>query len=83
MLIYADSMTEHIGSFQILFLGSCPLSIDWNIPLISLARYAISGQSNMETKYSFRYGIVRIWFQINYCSSEKYTNFVHRQRSTD
>ena len=26
MLIYADSMTRHIGSFQILFLGSCPQS---------------------------------------------------------
>ena len=43
-LIYIDSMTRHTGSFQILFLGSCPLLTDWKISLISLARYAISGQ---------------------------------------
>ena len=43
--IYAGSMTRHSGSFQILFLGLCPLSIDRKISLISMARYAISCQS--------------------------------------
>ena len=46
MQIYADSVTKHIGSFQIPCLGSCPLSIDWKISLISLARYVISGHSD-------------------------------------
>ena len=81
IFIYADtdSMTTHIGLFQILFLGSCPLSTDWKISLISLARYVISGQSNTETESSFRHSIIRIRFQINYHSLEKYANFVHRQ----
>ena len=83
MLIYADCMTWHTGLIQILFLGSCFLSTDRKIPLISLSRYAICGQSDTETESSFRYGFVRIWFQINYHSLEKYANFVHRHGATD
>ena len=83
MLIYADCMTRHIGLFQILFLGSCLLSIDRKIPLVSLAMDAISGQSDTETEFSFRYGFIRIQFQINYHSSEKYANFIRRQGDTD
>ena len=48
-----------------------------------LARYMISGQSDTETKSSFRYGFVRIQFQINYRSSKKYVNFVHRHGAAD
>ena len=70
-------MTRHVGLFQILFLGSCHLSIDQKIPLISFARYVISGLSDTETESSFRYGIVRIQFQMNYRSLEKYANFIH------
>ena len=83
MLIYADSMARHTDLFQILFLGSIPLLIDQKISLISLARYTISGQSDTETKSSFRYGFVRIQFQINYRSSKKYVNFVHRHGAAD
>ena len=46
MPIYSDSMTRHIGLFQIHFLRSCPLLIDRKMSLISLARYMISGQSD-------------------------------------
>ena len=74
-----DSMTTHTGLFQILFLGSCPPSTDWKLSLISLARYVISGQSNTETKSSFRHSIIMIRFQINYHSLKKYANFVLRQ----
>ena len=81
MLIYsyADSMTRYTGSFQILFLD-CPLSIDRKIPLINLARYAISGQSDKETESSFNYSFVRIRYQINYHSSLKYVNFIQTGR---
>ena len=48
-----------------------------------LARYVISGQSETETKSSFSYGFIRIQFQINYCSSKKYVNFVHRLGAAD
>ena len=44
---------------------------------------AISGQSDTETEFSFRYGFIRIQFQINYHSSEKYANFIRRQGATD
>ena len=37
------------GVFQILYLGSCPLSIDRKWSLTSLARYEISGQTDTET----------------------------------
>ena len=81
MLIYADSMTKHIGLFQIPFLKSCPLLIDQKISLISLARCTISGQSDSdtETDSTSRYSFFRIGFQINYRSSERYINFIHRQ----
>ena len=83
MLIYTDCMTRHTGLLQILFLGSCLLLIDWKIPLISLARYAICGQSDMETKSSFRYSFFRICFQINYHSLEKYAIFFYRHGTID
>ena len=83
MLIDTDCMTRHIRLGQILFLGSCLLSIDRKIPLVSLAMYAISGQSDIETEFSFRYGFIRIQFQINYRSSKKYANFIHRQGATN
>ena len=41
--------TRHTGSFQISSLGLCPLWTDWKILLISLAKCAISGQSDTET----------------------------------
>ena len=37
------------GSLQVPCLGSCPLLTDQKIFLISLAKYAISGQSDTET----------------------------------
>ena len=74
---------RHIGLFQILFVGSCPLSVGWKISVISLGRYMISGQSDTETNSSSRCSSFRIWFQINYHSSEKYANFIHRQSATD
>ena len=64
-------------------MGSCPLSVGWKISLISLGRYTISGQSDIETDSSSRCGSFRIRFQINYHSSEKYANFIHRQSATD
>ena len=51
--------------------------------MMSLARYAISGQSDMETDSSLRYGFVGIWFQINYHSLEKHAHFIHRQGASD
>ena len=72
MLIYADTMPGHTGSFQIQFLGFCPLSIDQKISLISLA-----------TDSSSRSGFVGILFQNKYRSSEKYANFIHRLGATD
>ena len=62
------------GLFQIQFLGSCSLSVNWKISLISLARYTFSGQSDMVTDSSFRYGFVKIQFQINcYRSSLRFS----------
>ena len=43
--------TTYTGSFQIPCLGSCPPSTNWKILLISLAKYAISGQFNTETDF--------------------------------
>ena len=40
--------TRHTGSFLIPCLGSCPLSTNRKILLTSLAKYAISGQSDTE-----------------------------------
>ena len=40
--------TRHTGSFLIPCLGSCPLSTNRKILLTSLAKYAISGHSDME-----------------------------------
>ena len=74
MLIYTDSMTRHIGSFQIPFLALYPLLIDQKISLFSLARYAISGQSDMETNSS-RYSFIRMQFEIDY----HLWSFIHRQ----
>ena len=37
-----------VDLFQIPCLGLCPLSTNWKILLISLTKYAISGQSDME-----------------------------------
>ena len=58
-------MTRHIGSFQIPFLGSCPLLTDQKILLIGLARYAFSGQSDSDTETNSsstsRYGFIRIF----------------------
>ena len=55
------------------------------ILLISLAKYAISSQSDTETDLPpDLYGFVWIRFQINNFSfSEKYAHFIHRQGSTD
>ena len=41
MLLYADGMARHIGTFQIPLEGSCPLSIAKKM-LISSARYVRS-----------------------------------------
>jgi len=70
-------MTKHTGSFQIPFLGSCPLSIGWKISLISLARYVISGHSDRSPILLSDNCFIRIRFQINH-SSEKYANFIQR-----
>ena len=40
----------HIEPFRIPCLESCPLSVSLKLSLSSLARYAISGQSDTETK---------------------------------
>ena len=68
--LYAGSMTRHSGSFQVLFLGLCPLSIDRKISLISLARYVISCQSYqrpillpdmVSLGFSFKLIIIILW----------------------
>ena len=59
------------------------MPIGRKIPLINLARYTISGQSDKETESSFTYSFVRIQYQINYRSSLKYVNFIHRQGTTN
>ena len=70
--------TRHTGSFQILCLGSCPLSANQKILLISLAKYTISGQPDKEADLLDLYGFMWIRFQINHFSfSEKYADFIH------
>ena len=62
-MIHADTITRHIGLFQIPFLGSSPLSIDGKISLITSAKYMISDQSDTETDSSSRYRFVRFGFK--------------------
>ena len=77
--------TRHTGLFQTPRLRSCPLSTNRKILLISLTKYAISGQSDTETNpLPDLYVFVWIRFQINYfCFSEKYANVIHRQGTTN
>ena len=52
----------------------CPLSTNRKILLTSLAKYAISGRSDMEID------LFQIRFQINhFCFLEKYANFIHNR----
>ena len=81
--IYADSQTRHIGLFQIPCLGLCPLSTDQKLSLISLARYAISGQSDTETNSSSKYMFVRTQFKSLSFLLLKYGHFIWRQGATD
>ena len=86
MLLYANSILGHIGSFQIPLLGSCPQLTDWKISLISSVRLGMRCvfQSDMDTSSSFRYWFITIWFQMNhYCSSKEKANFIHIQGATD
>ena len=73
MPIYNNITTRRNGLFQ----GSCPRSTDRKMTPISLARYTISSQSDMETNSSSRCYSVRIWFQTIIIQ-----NFVHQQRTT-
>ena len=78
----------HARSFPIPCLGACPVLIDWKSALISLTRYAISGQSDTKTnsssRYICQYGFIRIQVHMNhYRSLEMYTHFIHRQSATN
>ena len=54
------------------------------ILLISLAKYAISGQPDKEASLLDLYGFVWIRFQINpFHFSEKYADFIHSLGATD
>ena len=61
---YMDSLTRHMGSFHILFLESCPLPIDRKISLISLARDAISVQSDSNTRLILLPDTGLLWFSL-------------------
>ena len=54
------------------------------ILLISLAKYAISGQPDKQANLLDLYGFVWIRFQINHFHfSEKHADFIHSQGATD
>ena len=61
------------------------MSTNRKILLTSLAKYAISGQSDTEIDlfqiYMGSFG--SIFENYNFCFSEKYANFIHRQGATD
>ena len=61
------------------------MSTNLKILLIILAKYAISGHSDMETDLlPDLYGFVWIQCEINhFCFSEKYAHLIHRQGATD
>ena len=86
IILYADKLGILGRSVQIPCLGSGPPSTNRKILLVSLAKYAIvcSGQSDTEIDLlPDLQGFIWIRFQINhFCFSEKYANFIHRQRST-
>ena len=63
---YTNSMTRPFGGCsRSYFWWSCSLSVNWKISLISLERYAFSGQSDTVTDSSFRYmGLLRFSFKL-------------------
>ena len=76
--------TRHTGSFQIPCLGSCALSTNRKIFLMSFAKYVISGQSDTETDllpdlYGFWFGFKLIIFVFR----KTYAHFIHRRGATD
>ena len=72
----SDSMSRPIGSFQIPFLRSFPLSVAWKMSLISLPRYAISVSVWCSDWFGFKW--IKIIMIIFLGEKACIPNFIHR-----